>query len=329
MMLSQSASTKIPVLSQIYSPKLTNFISATIMPRHHDLQNHHIISKLRIAYQGVPGAYGEAAALKAYPNCETLQCQHFQDAIQAVERGWAEEAVIPIENSIVGSVHTNYDLLLRHTLHVVGETHLFVDHCLLALPAAAKHHLTSVFSHPQALLQCQMSLNMLGVAAIPTHNTGVAAQIVASRGVQENGAIASARAAQLYGLNILDHKFQDRSNNITRFLKLAREPLLPATNTRSKTSISFIPDELHKALSVFAQTGIHISKIESRPLQKLPPNAVNGFKHGSNMNFKYVYFIDFEASVIEPRAQYALERLQKLAIYVRVLGCYPMSAATW
>ncbi|XP_047978553.1 arogenate dehydratase/prephenate dehydratase 1, chloroplastic-like [Salvia hispanica] len=224
------------------------------------LQNHSI-PKLRIAYQGVPGAYGEDAAVKAYPNCETIPCHDFVDAIQAVEKGCAEEAVIPIENSIGGSVHTNYDLLLRHTLHVVGETHLFVDHCLLALPLAAKHHLTCVFSHPQALSQCELSINMLGVDAIPTQNTAVAAQMVASRGVRENGAIASARAAELYGLNVLAHKFQDRSSNVTRFVKLAREPLtIPTTYTRFKTSIALILDELHKALSVFAETGIHIFK---------------------------------------------------------------------
>ncbi|XP_042005931.1 arogenate dehydratase 1-like [Salvia splendens] len=177
--------------------------------------------------QGVPGAYGKAATVKAYPNCETIQCHHFVDAIRAVERGWAEEAVIPIENSIGGSVHTNYDLLLRHTLYVVGETRLFVDHCLLALPLASKHHLTCVFSHPQALSQCEMSINILGVDAIPSQNTAVAAaQMVGSGGVRENGASASARvrarAAELYGLNVLAHKFQDRSNNVTRFLKLAR-----------------------------------------------------------------------------------------------------------
>ncbi|KAL1557189.1 arogenate dehydratase/prephenate dehydratase 1, chloroplastic-like [Salvia divinorum] len=299
------------------------------------LQNHSI-SKLRIAYQGVPGAYGEAAARKAYPNCETVQCHHFVDAIQAVERGSAEEAIIPIENSIGGSIHTNYDLLLCHTLHVVGETHLFVDHCLLALPLASKHHLTSVFSHPQALSQCEKSLNMLGLAAVPTQNTAVAAQMVASRGVRENGAIASARAAELYGLNILAHKFQDRSNNVTRFLKLAREPIIiPTTDTRSKISIALIPDELQKALTVFAQTGIHISKIESRPLEKHSTIAVNGYKHGGNIGrgrgryFKFVYFIDFEASAIDPRAQYVLERLQEMATYVRVLGCYPVDTATW
>ncbi|KAK4387873.1 Arogenate dehydratase/prephenate dehydratase 1, chloroplastic [Sesamum angolense] len=196
-------------------------------------------SVLRVAYQGVPGANSEAAALKAYPGSNTVPFAKFEDAIRAAEIGLVDEAVIPIENTIGGSIHFNYDMLLRHRVHIVGETHLIVNHCLLALPGVAMDQLTSVFSHPQALVQCEMSLRKLGVTAIPADNTALAAQIVASHGVRENGAIASTRAAQIYGLHILAKNFQDHSHNVTRFLKLARKPIVPTDETGYKTSIVF------------------------------------------------------------------------------------------
>ncbi|KAL0432845.1 UNVERIFIED_CONTAM: Arogenate dehydratase/prephenate dehydratase 1, chloroplastic [Sesamum latifolium] len=132
-----------------------------------------------------------------------------------------------------------------------------------------------------------MSLNKLGVTAIPADNTALAAQIVASDGVRENGAIASARAAEIYGLHILAKNFQDHSHNVTRFLKLARIPIVATNDTGYKTSIVFSlrggPGELHKALSVFASSGINLSKIESRPEGKHAPRVVNGFKNGNRM----------------------------------------------
>ncbi|KAK6116784.1 hypothetical protein DH2020_049517 [Rehmannia glutinosa] len=206
----------------------------------------------------------------------------------AAEMGLVNEAIIPIENTIGGSVHTNYDLLFRHRVHIVGEIHLLVNHCLLGLPGVSKHDLKCVFSHPQALAQCEKSLIKLGqVATIPAYNTAAAAQ-----GVRGNGAIASARAAEIYGLDILAENFQ--------------------------TSIVFTlegPKKLHKALAVFALRGIDLSKIESRPQEKHPLGHVNGLKNGSNTYFNYLFFIDFEASVVEHRAQSALAQLQ-----VRELG---------
>lgn len=118
-------------------------------------------STLRVAYQGVPGAYSEAAAGKAYPNCEAIPCDQFEVAFQAVELWIADRAVLPVENSLGGSIHRNYDLLLRHRLHIVGEVQLPVHHCLLALPGVRKEFLTRVISHPQALAQCEHTLTKL------------------------------------------------------------------------------------------------------------------------------------------------------------------------
>lgn len=285
-------------------------------------------SKVRVAYQGIPGAYSEAAALKAYPKCETVPCDQFEAAFKAVELWLVDKAVLPIENSVGGSIHRNYDLLLRHRLHIVGEVQLVVNHCLLGLPGVRKEELKRVVSHPQALEQCNIMLNKLGVTRVNGDDTASAAQIVASEGTRDTGAVASARAAEIYGLSILAERIQDDQDNITRFLILAREPIIPGTDRPYKTSIVFTLEEgpgvLFKALAVFALREINLSKIESRPQKKRPLRVVDDSNKGSAKYFDYLFYIDFEASMAEPRAQYALGHLQEFARFIRVLGCYPM-----
>ncbi|XP_059438261.1 arogenate dehydratase/prephenate dehydratase 1, chloroplastic isoform X2 [Corylus avellana] len=285
-------------------------------------------SKVRVAYQGLPGAYSEAAALKAYPKSETVPCDQFEEAFKAVELWLVDKAVLPIENSVGGSIHRNYDLLLRHRLHIVGEVQMQVIHCLLGLPGVRKEELKSVLSHPMALAQCDMMLSNLGVVRINAEDTAGAAQMVASTGTRDTGAIASARAAEIYGLDILAEKIQDDDDNITRFLILAREPIIPGNDRPYKTSIVFTLEEgpgvLFKALSVFALRGISLSKIESRPQKQRPLRVVDDYNEGSAKYFDYLFFIDFEASMAEPRAQYALGHLQEFSRFLRVLGSYPI-----
>ncbi|KAG6695296.1 hypothetical protein I3843_09G090800 [Carya illinoinensis] len=286
-------------------------------------------SKVRVAYQGLPGAYSEAAALKAYPKCETVPCDQFEETFKAVELWLVDKAVLPIENSVGGSIHRNYDLLLRHRLHIVGEVQMQVNHCLLGLPGTRKEEIKSVLSHPMALAQCDMMLCDLGVLRISAHDTAGAAQMVASTGLRETGAIASAKAAEIYGLDILAENIQDDKDNITRFLILAREPIIPGTDRPYKTSIVFTLEEgpgvLFKALSVFALRSINLSKIESRPRKQHPSSVVDNSNEGSAKHFDYLFFIDFEASMAEPRAQYALGHLQQeFARFLRVLGSYPI-----
>ncbi|XP_015883740.3 arogenate dehydratase/prephenate dehydratase 1, chloroplastic isoform X2 [Ziziphus jujuba] len=284
-------------------------------------------SKVRVAYQGLPGAYSEAAALKAYPKCETVPCDQFEAAFKAVELWLVDKAVLPIENSVGGSIHRNYDLLLRHRLHIVGEVQMQVNHCLLGLPGVRKEELKRVFSHPQALAQCDVTLSKLGIIRISADDTAGAAQMVALTGIRDTGAIASARAAQIYGLDILSEKIQDDDDNITRFLILAREPIIAGTDRQYKTSVVFTLEEgpgmLFKALAVFALRDINLTKIESRPQKQRPLRVVDDSNEGSAKYFDYLFYIDFEASMAEPRAQYALGHLQEFARFLRVLGCYP------
>lgn len=285
-------------------------------------------SSVRVAYQGVPGAYSEAAAAKAFPKCEAVPCEQFEAAFQAVELWLVDRAVLPIENSLGGSIHRNYDLLLRHRLHIVGEVQLSVHHCLLGLPGVSKEELKRVVSHPQALAQCEGTLTKLGVIREAVDDTAGAAQFIAQHDLRETGAVASARAAEIYGLEILADGIQDDVDNVTRFLMLAREPIIPRTDRPFKTSIVFTLEEgpgvLFKALAVFSLRNINLTKIESRPQRKRPLRVVDGSNTGVAKYFDYLFYIDFEASMADPKAQNALGQLQEFATFLRVLGSYPM-----
>ncbi|XP_031485060.1 arogenate dehydratase/prephenate dehydratase 2, chloroplastic-like isoform X1 [Nymphaea colorata] len=288
----------------------------------------HHRSQLRVAYQGVPGAYSEAAAGKAYPNCEPVPCEQFETAFAAVERWLVDRAVLPIENSLGGSIHRNYDLLLRHHLHIVGEVQFAVRHCLLAAPGVKLEGLKRVLSHPQALAQCELTLSKLGVAREAVDDTAGAAQFVANHNLQDTGAVASARAAEIYGLNVLAKDIQDCSDNVTRFLMLAREPVIPGVDKPFKTSIVFSLEEgpgiLCKALGVFATRNINLTKIESRPWRQQPFRISDDCNSSSQRYFNYLFYVDFEASMAETKAQNALRNLEEFATFLRVLGSYPM-----
>ncbi|KAI5065728.1 hypothetical protein GOP47_0020423 [Adiantum capillus-veneris] len=288
-------------------------------------------SALRVAYQGVPGAYSEAAAGKAYPDCETVPCDQFEVTFQSLELWLTDRAVLPVENSLGGSIHRNYDLLLRHHLHIVGEVQLPVHHCLLAMPGVRKEDIRRVISHPQALAQCENTLTRLALNASreAVDDTAGAAQFIAENGLRDTAAIASARAAEIYGMNILVDGIQDDSGNVTRFVMLAREPIIPRLDKPFKTSIVFATEEttgsLFKVLSAFAFRNINLTKIESRPQRQKPLRTVDGgLNNGKAKYFEYLFYIDFEASMADERAQNALREVQEFTSFLRVLGSYPM-----
>ncbi|KAK4358770.1 hypothetical protein RND71_020999 [Anisodus tanguticus] len=284
-------------------------------------------SLLRVAYQGVRGAYSESAAEKAYPNCEAVPCEQFDTAFEAVERWLVDRAVLPIENSLGGSIHRNYDLLLRHRLHIVGEVKLAISHCLLANNGVKIEDLKRVLSHPQALAQCENTLTKLGLVREAVDDTAGAAKYIAFSKLQDAGAVASLAASRIYGLNVLAQDIQDDSYNVTRFLMLAREPIIPGTDKPFKTSVVFSLDEgpgvLFKALAVFAMRNINLTKIESRPLQKQALRVLDDSVDGFPKYFPYLFYVDFEASMADQRAQNALGHLKEFATFLRVLGSYP------
>ncbi|XP_028127217.1 arogenate dehydratase/prephenate dehydratase 2, chloroplastic-like isoform X2 [Camellia sinensis] len=173
-------------------------------------------SRLRVAYQGVGGAYSESAAEKAYPNCEAVPCEQFETAFDAVERWLVDRAVLPIENSLGGSIHRNYDLLLRHRLHIVGEVKLAIRHCLLANHGVKVEDLKRVLSHPQALAQCENTLTRLGMVREAVDDTAGAAKFVAFQKLKDTGAVASSTAASIYDMDILAQDIQIESRPLQK-----------------------------------------------------------------------------------------------------------------
>src|SRR4051812_38234927 len=227
---------------------------------------------MRIAYQGEPGAYSEAAALAFDPTATPVPCRSFEDVFKAVQDGSAHRGILPMENSIGGSIHRNYDLLVEHELPIVGELELRVDHCLMALPGVPMEDVRVVHSHPQALAQCERFLKGLpGVEIAAVYDTAGGAKLIREGGLQHAAAIASRRAAEVFELEILKEGVQDFDTNITRFFVIARNAV---TEGADKTTIAFAlpnaPGALFRALSVFALRNIDLTKLESRPLRGRP-----------------------------------------------------------
>src|SRR3990172_7300101 len=228
--------------------------------------------KMKIAFQGEPGAYSEQAVFEYFGQVETQPCESFEAVFESVVSGVCESALIPIENSLAGSIHQNYDLLLRHDLHIVGEYLLRVQHCLIARPDVKKSDIKKVISPPQALGQCAAYLRALGVKAGQVYDTAGSVKMLKESGARDTAAIASRRAAEIYEMQILEEGIEDNAENYTRFLAVSKTNVKP--EGEAKTSIVFTlknrPGALFKALSVFALRDIDLTKIESRPLQGKP-----------------------------------------------------------
>ena len=267
---------------------------------------------MRIAFQGAEGAYSEAAAKRAWPHAETAGYESFEDVFRAVAAGRVSHGILPVENSVGGSIHRNYDLLLEQDLPIVAETELPVVHNLLALPGVPRSAIRRVFSHPQGLAQCETYLRrMTGVELVATYDTAGSARMIREGGLTETAAIASARAAELFGLEVIEAGVQDFNDNITRFVLVAREPHTPGA--ADKTSIAFAlhnaPGALFKALSVFALRDIDLTKLESRPARGLP--------------WEYVFFADLGVGRHDMRCARAIVHLAESAQWVKTLGSYP------
>ncbi|MFQ5577530.1 MAG: prephenate dehydratase, partial [Anaerolineae bacterium] len=193
-----------------------------------------------VAFQGERGAYSEAAAVSHFgPDIAPLPCQSFDAVFEQVAAGHADSGIIPIENSLAGSIHRNYDLLLRFDLTITGEVQLRIAHQLMALPGVKPQAVTRVYSHPQALAQCEHSLTRHFPRAerVTTYDTAGSAKMLREQTITTGAAIASRRAAEIYGMEILHPDFEDNPENFTRFLTIGREPVIPHGD--AKTSIVF------------------------------------------------------------------------------------------
>ncbi|MGI0029158.1 MAG: prephenate dehydratase [Nitrososphaera sp.] len=268
-----------------------------------------------VAFQGERGAYGEMAAVRYFPGAELLPLKSFQDVFVAAENGDADFAVVPVENSIEGSVNEIYDLLLQtRLLGVVGEIYQRVRHCLIANRGAKKSAVRYAHSHPQALAQCRRYLQKHRIEPVPAYDTAGAAKTIKETGATDAAAIASKRAAELYGMLILDEGIEDRKNNYTRFLVLStRRPESRRLRAGSyKTSIIFsvkhVPGALFGIVGEFAVRKINLTKIESRPTKEKP--------------WEYNFYVDFEGHSEEKAVKEALRAIKPKTLYVKILGSY-------
>lgn len=267
---------------------------------------------VRMAFQGERGAYSEMAGLAALGDqIEPVPHRTFEAVFAAVEAGEVERGIVPIENSLAGSIHRNYDLLLRHNLHIVGETQLRITHCLIANPGVSLSEIRVVRSHPQALAQCEHRLSEMGVETEAAADTAGSVLALRKSGARDAAALASRLAAEVYSMAILREAMEDSDQNFTRFLVLGREPVMPTGDC--KTSIVFAlenrPAALFRALACFALRDVDLTKIESRPNPGSP--------------WQYHFYLDFVGSQHDGGGRRALDHLAEMATVLRVLGTYP------
>ena len=266
-----------------------------------------------VAFQGELGAFSQQATRKIFGSAVVpTPCVTFDDVFDAVRRKKADFAVIPIENSLAGSIHQNFDLLTRHSLEAVAETYVRIEHDLIAFPGTSLEQIEQIYSHPVALAQCQRLLRKLRrVEKVSFYDTAGSVKHIRDRGLRHAAAIASADAARLYGMRVLVRGIEDNAENYTRFLGLA--PRGKFAHAGKKTTIVFglrnQPGALFKALSVFALRNIDLTKIESRPIHGKP--------------WEYLFYVDLLSDAHSRECANALRHLQEMTLYFRILGCYP------
>jgi len=282
-------------------------------------------ARQRIAFQGERGAFSEEAARQLLgAEIDVLPCTRFEDVFRSLQRGVVEGAVIPIENTLAGSVHENYDHLLHYKLPITAETSVRIVHNLMAPPGVSFSRIRRVYSHPVALNQClDFFAQHPEIERVTYYDTAGSAKMIMEEGLRDAGAIASVVAAQTYGVRILRRSIEDDRRNFTRFFLLRtaiytrRHALHLPPNAPWKTSLVFAtrntPGALFRCLSAFALRDLNLTKIESRPLRGKP--------------WEYLFYLDFLGRMGTPNVKNALGHLRELADLLQVLGCYPAGMA--
>jgi chorismate mutase/prephenate dehydratase len=273
---------------------------------------------IRVAFQGIEGAYSQLAAYKFFSKeiekTVFAGCQTFDDIIRAVEEGRADYALLPIENTTAGSINQAYELLAETSLSIVGEEILRIDHCLLALKNVPVYKIRRILSHPQALAQCGKFLAKLENCQTESYaDTAMAVRKVREDQDSAQAAIASEDAGRRYGLKVVARGLADRRDNYTRFLVVSKKPAKIAGKTRCKTSLILATKHeegaLLKALDIFHRYKINLTKLESRPRPRSP--------------FQYLFYLDFEGNAGAANIRSALKELKKRTSLLKILGCYP------
>jgi prephenate dehydratase len=274
--------------------------------------------KLSTAFQGEPGAFSQEAVRRLLGDrAAVVPLQRFDEVFRALADKNVDAVVVPIENTLAGSVHENYDHLLEYDVRIVAETNVRIVHNLMVRPGVRFREIRRVFSHPVALNQClKFFAAHPEIERVPYYDTAGSVKMIVSDGLDDAGAIASSVAASIYGARILRRSIEDDRHNYTRFFLLRRTRdagRLHAPAGHWKTSIVFstrnIPGALFRAISAFALRDLNLTRIESRPLRGKP--------------WEYLFYVDFIGNEQDDRVRNALSHLRELADMLRVLGCYP------
>jgi prephenate dehydratase len=278
--------------------------------------------KRSVSFQGELGAFSQVAAQAlAGEDAVPVPLPTFQEVFESVASGKCQTAVIPIENTLHGSIHENYDHLLRFDLAIRGETFVRIVHNLIAPPGVRLRDIKRIYSHPVALNQCRHFLDSHPEAQrVPFYDTAGSVKMLMNERLSDAGAIASATAAQIYGAKILRKSIEDDRENYTRFFLLerpgrAKKASAPVENTKFKTTLVFtvrnVAGALFRSLSAFALRDLNMTKIESRPLRGKP--------------WEYLFYLDFIGHKDDPVSKNALGHLAELADTLKILGCYPVA----
>ena len=284
-----------------------------------DHQNETSASKtISVAYQGTEGAFSHRAALKhfkeRYAQVHCYGYDGFRDAARSVEKGETDVAILPIENTTAGSINATYDVLGDGSLHIIGEEVLRIVHCLMAVEQVDLPNIRRIISHPQALSQCSRYLSRLPRCKVESYtDTAMAAKKVLEDADLSQAAIASAYAAEIYGLHILERDIANQEQNFTRFVVVGREPVHVDEQIVCKTSLmmttTHTEGDLINCLRVLGDHSINMTKIESRPRPNEP--------------WKYLFYVDVEGNMDDPDFKSAIEKMRKRADSLNILGCYP------
>ena len=265
---------------------------------------------LIVAYQGEAGAYSEEGVVQLFRDADRHPLQTIRKVFEAVEVGRVDHGLVPMDNSQAGSINETYDLFLKHGLHLIGETVVRVDHCLLALPGASLDTLEEVISHPQAVAQCEEFLTSLELKVRAEYDTAGAAKRIAEEKLGATAAIASRRAGELYGLDVLAERIQTYPDNYTRFGVVSRspQPLRDPDKSSLVFGVGHVAGSLYRCIGAFAERHLSLSKLESRPRAGRP--------------WEYVFYVDVEAPADAPAMIEALTEVSEHATFTRLLGTY-------
>ena len=261
-----------------------------------------------ISFQGERGAYSEAAAKSFFDEIETIPFATFAEVLENTSKGNSEYSILPVENSLEGSVGESYDLLYSTSLNVIGEIYHRVEHCLIGI--GKLEDVDTVYSHPQALGQCREFIEEHNMKTIPTYDTAGSVKIVKELNKKNCACIASKTSSLIYNMPIMSENIANNSNNYTRFLILSKKKSTQTEN--DKTSIIFSikhePGSLFRIIENFHKNNVNLTKIESRPTK-------------SN-TWEYNFYVDFEGNAKNPKILEMLEKIKQESLFMKVLGSY-------